>query len=376
MVKLNALFFIVLLLNATHAWALSGEIITLSAPLFLEKNVKAPVVQYLRKGDVIPLPLYVARRGPPDEDEDMDEQTDQELKDTAHINDPFNPLALDPIFYATVDKSGRTVFIPKKYVKVIYNDSREESEAVFPLALDETDYRLLEPLPKNYPLPSPSGIRAFGLLGYGQNTQSPYPYARNVINEGSSGSFEFMGGLARAAILDRADYRLENKRFFFGGMILFSKNLNYYELVDYSISIEDRTRLGIGPYLSYDAYQTEKNQITFLGGLLFNLANANITQEKVYQEVGGNIKVLDSRNYQGYIFSSRIGTYYQRRKIIKNLDLDFMLGFFTEALLPYSLKPVNHNYFYDLWNRDPSLDRLKNSIEFQTSMVVGIQTSI
>ena len=93
--------------------------------------------------------------------------------------------------------------ISKKYVKVIYNDDREEQLQMNPYAkYDPTDYRLEEPLPDSYPLIDPRKARAYMSLGIGPAAKSSFNYGEPVIEESLGHKYAFSAIYAKKVDFD------------------------------------------------------------------------------------------------------------------------------------------------------------------------------
>jgi phage FluMu gp28-like protein len=89
----------------------------------------------------------------------------------------------DKEFYKTVDKNGTEAYIKRKYVKVIFKDEREQEKFITLTEVDETDYRLEEPLPRRYPLLDPLSGRGLFAFGVGPGHKTGYPYQTAVEAE-------------------------------------------------------------------------------------------------------------------------------------------------------------------------------------------------
>ncbi len=131
MIRLSLNLFFLLFLP--YAFAAKGIVVALDVPLFSVPNNKAPVIQYVRKGDLIYLHSS-ALEG------DLIKKEPQDTKG----------------FYKTLDNNGHDAYISKKFVNILLEGFIEIRQ---PRTLDEndpTDHRLAEPLEPHYPLLNPS----------------------------------------------------------------------------------------------------------------------------------------------------------------------------------------------------------------------------
>ena len=108
-----------LLILSLQASALEGMITVLEAPVWKKPNASSTIVQYLRRGDTVT------------------------IVDTPVMNSNFVPIW---------DNLKNYAYIQAKHVKAFTADSRELNTKS--LNQDPTDYRMDEPIPSNYPIPS------------------------------------------------------------------------------------------------------------------------------------------------------------------------------------------------------------------------------
>lgn len=184
---LNEKILIILILSITNAFALDAVVTVLETPLLKSPSYSAPVVQYLRKGDIIkvhpslnnntefdhlaPSPEKFAKLKK-ELDESSEWNQDPLFKGEAthaHIEDEFVP---------TLDRQGNTVYVIRDHLYVYFTSPKELHQPNF--RNDPTDYRLEEPLPKRYPLDTEAGYRGIVTLGLTQPYYESYPYPSSV----------------------------------------------------------------------------------------------------------------------------------------------------------------------------------------------------
>jgi len=351
-----------------------GEVIVLEAPLFLKPNLKSKIVEYVRKGKLLYIHPFSFRNDLTLKGHDIDDSTLNWIEDDRHLRKEDIPFGLKNNFYVTVDKLGRTAYVPQAYVKLIYNNARELDEYFFPLKKDDTDYRLKEPLPQNYPLPVKTGYRAFGMMSFSGQARKHYPYTNSLINSEQTIPLEFYAVFLRHGLLFPDDFKKINKRFFFGFHLAISANQQQLQLADLALINENRQRFAAGPYLSYDVYQDAHNRLGLFFGTFFNFERVHISQTKDIREIGFNTRFHEERNFQGLFFSGRFGTLYQRLKIL-NGPLDFIAGVSIDLTLPHSLEPKSENKNTLLWRND-SDDKIISRFHAAGNFHLGLQISI
>ncbi len=298
--------------------ALDAVVTVLETPLLKSASYDAPVVQYLRKGDVIkvhpslnnnsefdhltpPPAKYAKLKKELDESPEWNQDPLFKGKATsANIEDEFVP---------TLDRQGNTVYVIREHLYVYFTNPKEMNQAV--LKKDPTDYRLEEPLPKRYPLYSVNGYRGIATLGFTQPYYESYPYPANVKTKGYTSPVDFNLTYLRKVPDDMHD------RFYFGGTFNLRTFTNTYSL-DTGVSAKEQgIKMGIGPYICYDAYKGLQNRINLYGSINVNLFNQlNIDQQ--------NGSTEEQRNYRTISIAPRIGVQYHRKQVLE--DVDFIIG--------------------------------------------------
>lgn len=337
---------ILLLLLSYKARALDAVVTVLETPMLQEKSLDAKVVQYLRKGDVIK--IHPSIGNDPRFDEYAPIEGYDAQKSSAFREDPFIP---------TLDRQGNTVYVISDHLHVYYEDSREFNEPR--LSKDPTDYRLEEPLPKNYPLPVKSGYRGLFYLGISQPTYESYDYPDAVRMKGYQSPIN-----VGITLLKLAPGKYDERLFIGGSMFVkFSRNSFYFN--DQRISKEENLAFGLGPTISYDGYKGEKDRINLTLTLLLNA----LDQMEVKQKLGS---VQEDRLYRGYSIAPNFSIQYHRRNIFE--EIDFVIGSSVEITLPSVLHVKDGGGNAGWWNNLGN-DRINRRTSYNLSGFLGVQSS-
>ncbi|MEI8346597.1 MAG: hypothetical protein WCG27_03965, partial [Pseudomonadota bacterium] len=340
-------------------WAARALVIVLEAPFFREANVNSPVVQYGRKGDQVyihnnhigPAPYDRDYVEEPAQEAQQEEEAEKNLYNKTHSSDTTLYQTDDLIderdinkenqqydpdkFYKTMDKNGNYAYILKKHVKIIYNDSREESQPISPPGYDNMDYRLEEPLPPDYPINRRDQYRASISWGTGPSRKDSYDYKVDPSSEDYHVRQGFNFIYSKNIRFDKT------RRHFWGGMFQYMAQQVDFTLKDRRESHESQSLYGLGPYFSYDPYRTTNNRLTFGGGFLTNWHRSIIAQQ--------NERLSEERAFSGFSFAPTINVHWQFLKFLPWFDL-IASGQF-QYVLPYSLKCNQSPYFQELWNK-------------------------
>ncbi|MFZ4712581.1 MAG: hypothetical protein ACOYL6_02610 [Bacteriovoracaceae bacterium] len=344
----NILFLFTILLS-TKLFAAEGVVKVLEAPLFRSEDDEGAVVQYVRKGDKI----YIHDAALRGEDyvplETVFSEADEIIEKKKKIGGKF---------YATIDNQGRVAYIPKVYIDLTFKDEREfEHEK---LAQDHTDYRLKEPLPKDYPLYSPTGYKSFITMGFGPNPKNNYQYPSRIRKENFGQNFD-----VTATMLMKASRDYSN-RFYYGGMVHLLRDQSKFELESGSAE-EIEFKAGVGPYISYDPFVGEKFRFTLYTALIYNLFNVHgvaQTTEKGYKE---------GRAYTGTTFSPRFGFIVNFSDIYPELmdQFDFLVGTSIMTEYPRKLTSRQAPAQRGLWQAGAG-DQISNAA-LTATLFIGLQ---
>lgn len=369
-------FLAVFILFSFEVYALEAVVTVLETPLFQYKSHDAPVVQYLRKGDVIKIHPSVAN------DRDMDKYApDREklellryrLMDSPEYNqDPIfkgknqDPAYIEDEFIPTLDRQGNTVYVLSSHIYVYFNDRRELEQRV--QKHDPTDYRLEEPLPKTYPLKSPEGLRGQFIAGFTQPNYESYDYPDSIEKKGYSSPVDL-----QLTFLKRAPGEYQD-RLYIGGTLgfrystnnfTFNENLVEEETSDSRTSEEKSLKLGIGPTISYDAFKGEKNRINLSATILVNLIDRFYVTQSLDETV-------DKREYIAYSVAPRISVQYHRKGILD--DLDFILGTALEMGAATNYQAKNAAKVPQWWQNSGD-DKFTTRTTFTLGGYVGLQSA-
>ncbi len=363
--KRIALFFI---LTISQAHALEAVITVLEAPMLKDKSIDSKVVQHLRRGDVIKIhPGYNPNLdyehlapAPEKQAELLKKWKDSpEAKEDPIFQGKSYDINPDDRFVPTLDRSGNTVYVLREHLYVYYENEKEFEQPA--KLVDETDYRLLEPLPKKYPLTSPSGYRGQATFGIAQTYLENYPYAENIRNKGYNAPIDFTIMLLRQAPDDKHD------RLYIGGLLSLRTFKNDYILFNGRNTSENYFKLGLGPAISYDAYKGAKNRLNL--NLAVNVWLYDSVQIRQWDRIQN---LSDRRNYKSYGLAPRAGVQYHRKQILN--DIDFVLGIYTEAEIAHSYRTSSKAKQNSWWVSAKS-EKFSTPTLFNIVGIIGVQAA-
>ncbi len=350
----GSLLLILLSLLPHHTSAGNGIITTLEAPLFHEESIDSRVIQYARKGQKIYIHNKHFVNGPLEVTYEESDNSSQETNPDIMYDDSKEQ------YYETRDNMGQRAFISRYYVKLITDDQREFNQNITPYDPDPNDYRLEEPLPKNYPLIKKEMYRATLSLSAGPDLRSNYNYSEVLETEDFSNRYGFNISFGRKANWDKKD------RFYFGAIFHGWTALSKFELYDGRRAKEIKSQLGIGPFVSYDVWKSSKSKVTALASI-----SLNYTRNTVEQTSQDSLK--EQRLFSSLSFTPRIATFYQIKTVIPNLD--FIAGADLQFYLPQELKSTSAPELEVFW-QDQGSPQDSISIPFTASWsaFIGIQS--
>ncbi|MAX67943.1 MAG: hypothetical protein QF441_16920 [Bacteriovoracaceae bacterium] len=358
------LLTIISLIFCLPAYALTGTITVLEAPLFSKPDEKSKILQYYRKGD----DLFIHSKA------SVKEIYDEELLrltpgvSATEYNDPFldqqETNQLQNIehekFYKTLTRRGKEAYILKEHVFLNYKDKRELTQKT--IDFDHTDYRITEPLPSNYPLKAQSGYRGLYQFAIGRPNYSPYPYRDKIIDTDYNFIKEFQFVWSKEVPLER------QKRFFFGFMTAFHFSSMKY-LLNTQKSIQKNLRLYLGPYASYDIYQTKKNALT-----LFSSVQAILFDQMKIRIDSTEDAAAESRTYNSpFGLTALFGFQYQ---FFKNIHIfDTVIGAQSRITLPkkYIVRDASNNPQF--WQSSSDNDSYQQELSTEVSLFIALQHS-
>ncbi len=293
-----------------RAFAAGEAMVTvLEAPMFEKPSREARVVQYARRGERVFVHGVVL----------VDRTAYGDLPEGERLSseDPNDPFTLKPEienyydgsdFILSKDKLGRDVWLLKEHVFLLTGDRREFAQAPASSRNDPTDYRLLEPLPANYPLHRVKSIRGTLGLSLASPESLTYAYPRRITSEGYGPQLELAASMSKILSKDIGE------RWHVGGLGLLRVSGNEYRLQGRT-SREDVLRLGGGPQLSFDAWSAERQRLVLSWAALVHFTQLAVSQT---ENASGDQEV---RAFRGLNFASRIGGQWQWLNVLADADL-------------------------------------------------------
>jgi hypothetical protein len=245
------------------------------------------------------------------------------------------------------------------HIYVYFNDKRELEQKV--IANDPTDYRLEEPLPKNYPLSTPEGYRGQFIFGITQPYFESYNYPDSIKTKGYTAPVDLSYTLLKKAPGNYQD------RLFIGGGFNLKFWQNSYTFEDRRKSEEKGIKLGIGPTISYDAFKGEKNRINLSGTI-----NVNIFDRLYVTQKSPVLETFEKREYYAYSIAPKINLQYHRKGVME--DLDFILGTSIEmgSATTYHAKNAGK---HPTWWQNTGDDKFTTRTTFTLGGYVGLQSA-
>ncbi len=365
MVKFILTTFI-LVLSVQNIWArtnqLNGTITVLEAPIFAVPDEKSNIIEYYRKGQSIYLHPMEGH---------TDKYAELEFKNIRRveadkISDPFLDEkgiylpSKESSFYKTIARSGREAYVLKEHVLVNYKDSREFDREV--IEFDHTDYRIQEPLPKNYPLSSPKQHKhSMNLALYKSNFDS-YPYLESVGASSAQMGWDFNFSWISTQKVD------ELHRFWFGGVAGFRQSSINYRLDSNGVSSasssqEINFQFYIGPFASYDIYKGPKSVLSLYTTLQYSIIDQ--VDIAMTSPLGTDSRVYNSR----LSFTQLIGFNYQSYNTLKKFDSVF--GSYLKINYPRFYTTSENADIPELWQ---SSDSYLQALTTEASFYFGIQS--
>jgi hypothetical protein len=304
--------------------ALEALVISFEAPLLKEPNTNAIVLQRLRQNDVVRVP--------------------DSLKDSNVI----------PEFIQTFDKAGNTTYIQSKFLKIIFHNEKENQTDVSLSEKDPTNYLIPEPISKKYPFLDKHYLRASVLFSMGTNNKSPYAYNRTLTAQ----DYSWQGG--GTIIFAKKDTHDLLNRLYYGIITVAQNTKNNFVFKDSTYSMESRSSLRVGPYISYDIFQSEKYNITYSFGSTLNFHQSTLT----FTDTNN---LYEDKIFRGFSFSPMVSIQLQYNNVLG--DMDFLIGANLYYLLGHSLNSISNSDYPAFW---PS-NSLKENGHQEANLYIGIQ---
>lgn len=351
------------LLMTQNALAIQGTITVLEAPIFGEPNDKSKVIQHVRKGSSI----YI-------HDAEAFENRYKELsysknpeeykiinKDLFITDESIYIPKKESHFYKTIAKSGREAYILKEHVFIEYKDRRELTQKV--LRPDNTDYRIEEPLTKDYPLITEvTGYRGQTSISLGQPNYKAYPFKQNILDTSFTLAKDFNFTYSKIT-----DFNY-NRRLYFGALGGLHFSSQEYLLTSQRAE-QSNARVYLGPYLSYDVYRNQSLYITTYTSIQFVLYD---TMEIKINDVNTNSN--DSRTYQSpFSLQPSLGANVNFPKGFFNFDSVF--GFNVKGLMPKTYTANTAGTDSSFWRTNDVEDSFKQPFRVELSYFIGVQSN-
>lgn len=322
-------------------------ITVLEAPLLQQPDKHSRVLQLIRKGEKIYIHQGQLGMSPDNVNYNVNRLgfVQEENKD-------------ESLFYKTVTRDGMDAYIPKKYVKVLYNDSRELNYRSSISEHDETDYRIEEPLPAGYPILEEDHAKLLVLYGAGPSNKSGYIYDQNYDFESYSSRQGLTITYTRKVSFDKTD------RFYFGGEFqMYSQNAEFLFLDDRLIK-ENHSELGVGPFISFDVFRNDNYKITFAGALIVNYHRSLVSQRSV------DGSQSEERLFTGYSFTPKMASYFIWRDMMPRISLDFVVGAEAFYRPAYTVSTLTEAEISSFWSDS---DQLSFKTSGLYSLYAGVQ---
>jgi hypothetical protein len=361
MVKL--LLCSLLLFSLSQAFAIEGTITVLEAPLFGEPNDKSKIIQHVRKGSSIYIHDAEASQ---DDYQDLDFTKEPEeftiINKDLFITDKqiYSPKD-DSKFYKTIAKSGREAYVLKEHVFLEYKDRRELTQKV--LKPDNTDYRIEEPLGKDYPLVKEiSGYRGQTTMALGQPNYKAYPFKQQILDTSFTLVKEFNFTYSKVT-----DFNY-NRRLYFGAMGGLHFSSQDY-LLESQRAEQANNRIYLGPYLSYDIFRNDDLYFTTYTSIHFLLYD---TMELKMRDV--NTSVSEARTYQSlFSLQPNVGANINFPKGFFKFDTVF--GFNIKGLLPKTYKTSTSASNSGFWQKNGVEDSFEQPFRVELTYFFGVQSN-
>jgi hypothetical protein len=357
----------VLCLYSSKIMALDAVVTVLKTPMFKYRSHQAPVVQYLRKGDVIKIHPSIANDSQFDQyapSPDKLTELKKSMRDSTDYNqdklfrgEEENTAFLEDELIPTLDRQGNIVYVLSDHIFVYFNDAREYKQNV--LSKDPTDYRLHEPLPKKYPLRSVTGLRGQFIIGMTQAYFESYPYRDQIKRKGYQSPLDML-----LTFLKQAPGNYQEK-LFLGLTLNFRTSSNTYAFQDRRLSEEISYRFGLGPTIAYDAFKSDKNRLNLSGTVLVNIFDRKYITQTLDQ-------TSENRLYAGYSLSPRISLQYHRKQVLE--DVDFVIGTALEMTSATNYQAKNGAGQASWWKQLGN-DSFTTRTTFALGVYVGLQSA-
>ena len=346
---------IITLMISINIYAMEGRIIALEAPLFKEPNINSQIISYAKKGDQIYLHDKHFKRD--FEDTILEKKYAEKFPDS--FLDQAENLSEDSEFYLAIAAAGKKAYVLRRHIEVIYKDPREFNNKIS--GHDDTDYRIAEPLDKNYPFrKTQERYRGQLQLGLGRSNASSYPY----IETTSSTSSGFATELNFVYTKEALSQNLSNQIYYGGLISLYLTSLD--SVLENQGTTQDHTTLSLGPYLSYEIYTHQKYSLTtYLNFLIHVHDEVKVTINESGDE--------ETRSYQSELgITPNLGMLLTFKKVIGSVDLG--VGTNVKINSPKTYKASSQAKYDSYWTDATSDDSFNQKANIELSYLFELRS--
>ena len=342
--------------------AAQGLVIVLNAPIYQGPNTKEKVVDYVRQGmkifvfdeDIGPEAI-MPEQGQDNQnpDQDVDTYIDEEV-----TSDPLNIEKDERIyapqdFYRTWDKLGRVAYIPKRYLKIIFNDDREAGQPIT-LPSDETDYRLDDILSPDYPFHRSHQHQFVVSFRTGRPVSQHYAYPSLVVQRKSTWRQGMQTHWGKVL-----PFELGYRRYFGLRLSYWGQSASYL-LANNIHAKESMSLIGLGPYFSYTPFRRDRYNLEIQFSINLHLARSFIHQ--TYQND------FEDRSFVGLPASTAFSIQWSMTDLLPWLDV--VLAMEGEYYFAAHLKQTNSRAISEWWESSPHHHHL--SAHGQWAILIGL----
>ncbi len=323
-------------------------------PLFKSPSINSEVIQWMNKGDIIFI---------------HDKELGTSPLEPQYERGENGPMASNRIkkgdvftkskkFYETLHKLAGPAYVLGKHVKIIYKDTRENSDPIDQKGIDFTDYRLKEPLREGYPLTKEDDVRASLYVGMGNQRRNHYPYSSQMLSQDYSTRYTL-----HVLWLNNVNFDPYN-RYFYGWDFHFHNEKKTFLLADGRESVEDGGQFYFGPTLNFDGARGDLWRLSFQTTFGMTWTRILINQK--------SSEGKDQNLYQAFSFSPKASLSYHRLKVIR--DIDFVAKAEAQYELSHSLNPSSQNGDTTYWQEGDE-DSIRVPSGARITLYLGIQNS-
>ncbi len=308
-------------LSGTASNIFKATIISLNAPVFKTPNLSSEIIEYMRKGQRIVV---------------------KKIKDKSSI------------FLQTINTNGQPSFILNEHIKIEFKNSDEFS---FNRPKDSTDYRLEEPLEKDYPFFSFKKRRGSLEFSIGTPLNSRYIYSKKIAKESFGHQYRLKSSYSKKVKLDKTG------RTYFGGLASINYSSTQITTYDSYKANEFQWLIEVGPMISFDSFKSEKFDLTFALAIPINyLRKAVIISDQSISQ--------SKRLFSGFSFSANLINKFTIKKFFRNLNafVSSQLNILPPSSYKSSSKPSTFN---SLWSRQ---DEVILAAQTQLFFSVGLSS--